>query len=87
MNFNTLNRHVLKSIICRKHLAVAEMNTRFKGTPFSINTFPKKRKSFGMKIYNCDDSGYADTRVYSVNCRETTNCDMKATNSTFRILT
>ena len=66
-----------------------EVTVKFQGIVIFRQYFPKKRKSFGIKIYKlCDESGYTyDMKVYLGRDSHFTTDDMTATHATVRHLT
>ena len=64
--FDKLNEAYAKFCNPLEHVAVDEVIVKFKGRVIFRQYIPKKRKSFGIKIYKtCDESGYTyDIRVY-----------------------
>ena len=63
--FETLNEAYAKFCNPSDHLAVDKVIVKFKGRVISRQYIPKKRKCFGIKIYDhCNESGYMyDMRV------------------------
>ena len=63
--FDKLNEAYAKLYNHSEHLAVDEVNVKFKGRFIFKQYIPKKRKRFCIKIYElCDESGYTyDMRV------------------------
>jgi hypothetical protein len=72
-----------------EHLAVDEVNVKFKSRVIFRQYIKKKRKCFGIKIYNIyDQSGYTyDMSVYLGKDSHSTTDDMTATHTTVRHLT
>ena len=57
--FDILNKAYAKFYNPLKHLAVDKVIVKFKGRVIFMQYVPKKRKCFGIKIYElCDESGY-----------------------------
>jgi len=86
--FDTLNEAYAKFCNPSGHLAVDEVNVKFKGRGIFRQYIPKKRKSFSIKMYKlCDESGYIyDMSVYFGRDSHSTTDNMTATHTTVRHL-
>jgi len=81
--FDKLNEAYAKFCNPSEHLAVDEINVKFKDRVIFRQCIPKKRKCFGIKIYKlCDESGYIyDLRVYLGRDSHSATDDCKTRNS------
>ena len=84
--FNTLNQAYPKFYNPSEHLAVDEVIVKFQGRVIFRQYIPKKRKRFGIKIYNlCDESGYTyDMKMYLGRDSCSATDDMTATHATVK---
>ena len=72
-----------------ENLTVDEVTVKFSGKVIFRQYIPKKRKRFGIKIYElCDEAGYmCAMRVYLGKDSQSATDDMTATHATVRHLT
>ena len=87
--FDTLNQAYPKFYNPLEHLAVDKVIVKFQGRVIFRQYISKKRKHFGIKIYElCDESGYTyDMNVYLGRDSHSAADDMTATHATVRHLT
>ena len=85
--FNTMNEAYAKFCNSSEHLAVDEVIVKFKGRVIFRQYFPKKRKRFGVKIYEfCGLSVYTcELRVYLGRDSHSVTDDMTATQATVKL--
>jgi len=87
--FDKLNEAYAEFCNPLEHLAVDEVIVKFRGRVIFRQYIPKKRKCYGIKIYEfCDESRYMyDMGVYLGRDSHSATDDMTATHATVRHLT
>ena len=88
--YDILNQAYPKFYNPSEHLAADEVIVKFQDRVIFRQYIPKKRKCFGIKIYNklCDKSGYTyNMKVYLGRDSSSATDDMTATHATVRHLT